>query len=314
MNVAFEHFQHEHGDAGARDHFEDFVVATVKALYPGAQPIRAHPGDGGIDAYLGSLASGKVAVWQAKFYLDGVLTGSRRSDVKDSYAQAKKKALEKSYEIVEWTLCVPNDFDLDSQQWWDGWKKETVKADGIPIELWNRAEFRKLMAMPDTSDVRAQYFPHLSPVHSLLPPPVAAVPASMDLDGLLFVRQLQEAGFVELSSAKEQFYNAELILRDLQDKQLTKKLELLDGLRSDVRSTWEDRFNYHSAKGSERLLPELHGDVMGRIEQAHDQSPDKPFPLTKVHRKGIMHQVVDRAEAGWVRDFRDVAKGHSNGG
>ncbi|MCW2928588.1 MAG: hypothetical protein JWM86_2556, partial [Thermoleophilia bacterium] len=107
MNVAFEHFQHEHGDGGAREHFEDFVVATVKALYPGAQPIRAHPGDGGIDVYLGSLANGKVAVWQAKFYLNGELTNSRQGSVKHSYAQAKKKALEKGYEIVKWTLCVP---------------------------------------------------------------------------------------------------------------------------------------------------------------------------------------------------------------
>jgi hypothetical protein len=128
---------------------------------------------------------------------------------------------------------------------------------------------------------------------------------------MLFVRQLQEAGHAELDSAKEQYYNAELVARDLADKGLQTRLRAFDGLRADLRSTWEDRFNFHAiAAPAERLLPGLHPDVMERIDHAHEIAPREPFPLTKTHRKGALQQVVELGGAGWVRDFRDIAEAY----
>jgi hypothetical protein len=171
-----------------------------------------------------------------------------------------------------------------------------------------------LVAKPDAADVRLEYFPHLPPVHQPQPPEVMALDDPDELDHLLFIRQLREAGLTELDSAKEQFFNAELVVRDLADKGLSTREAGFRGLQADYRSTWEDRFNHHCASSHHAdLLPELHPDVMERIDQSHDSAPDHPFPLTKTHRKGAMHQVVERGDAGWIRRFRDIARKHLGG-
>jgi len=314
MSLAFHHFLHDHGEAGARERFEDFVVATVKVILPSARPIRANPGDWGIDAYVGSLAHGQVAVWQSKFFLLA-FGDPQKAEIRDSYTRALAAAAKEEYDLVEWTLCIPNNLDGPSQKWWDIWSTKSAKDDGVRMELWNLAEFQTLMAKPDAADVRLEYFPHLAPVHQPQPPPIAPVPIDAQLDQLLFVRQLKEAGHTELDSAKEQFYNAELVARDLADKGEVPRLVAFNGLRADLRSTWEDRFNHHTAitLPAERLLSGLHPDVMERIDRAHDSAPREPFPLTKTHRKGALQQVVEAGDAGWVRDFRDVAKAHRGG-
>lgn len=74
----------------------------------------------------------------------------------------------------------------------------------------------------------------------------------------------------ELDCAKEQFYNAEVLTREAGDRQLRARIDALDGLRADLRSTWENRFDACSEDGGR--LPDLHPDVMARIEQAHLRS------------------------------------------
>lgn len=309
MSLSFHHFLHEHG-TGANDRFEQFVVATVKSVRPSAQPIRANPGDWAIDAYVGSLASGQVAIWQAKFFLLE-FGESQKGQIRESFSRALESAAAGQYAVLSWTLCIPEDLDGPAQQWWDTWSAKQHKTHGVEMRLWNLSEFRALMAKPDAADVRSEYFPHLSAVHAPQAPAIAAVPEGDDLDEMLFVRQLREAGMVEVGSAKEQFYNAELVSRDLADKGLTNRHAAFAGLRADLRSTWEDRFNHHLAVSSDgHLLPGLHPDVMDRIDQHHDRAPTEPFPLTKTHRKGALHQVVDAGDAGWVRNFRDIAKEH----
>ncbi len=310
MSLSFMHFKHQLGDAGARERFEEFVAAAVKAIHPSARPIRANPGDWGIDTYFGSLYEGDVAVWQSKFFLD-VFGDSQKQQIRSSYDEARKNAAKRGYRILAWTLCIPQDLDGPGQQWWDKFVRDR-KDDGITIELWNLSEFRTLLGKPDAADVRAEYFPHLDPVHPSTPPELAEVPADAGLDDLLFVRQLHEAGMTEVSSAKEQFYNAELVQRDLEDKGLERRVKAFDGMRRGLRSIWEDRFNHHcgNSDATNRLLAGLHGDVMSRVDAEHDLGPDRPFPLTRVHRKGALHQVVEVGGAGWTRDWRETAQDH----
>lgn len=313
MSLTFHHFLYEHGDAGARERFEAFVVATVKSLRPSARPVRANPGDWGIDVYVGSLAEGQVGVWQAKFFLTE-FGDSQKDEVRQSYSSATRAAEREGYAILSWTLCIPQDLDGPAQKWWDRWSEERSLEDAVVMDLWNLSEFRVLMGKPDAVDVRAEYFPHLDPVHVASAPALAPVPADDSLEEMLFVRQLREAELSELDSAKAQFYNAELVERDLADKQLATRLQQFAGLREDLRSTWEDRFNHHSSDASAgRFLPGLHPDVMERIDASHDRAPREPLPLTKTHRKGVMHQVVERGDAGWTRDFRDIVRRHRGG-
>lgn len=311
MTLTFDHFRQQYGLAGARERFDDFVVATVKSVYPSARPIRANPGDWSIDAYVGSLADGDVAIWQAKFFPDD-FGDAQKAQIRESYEQATKAATNNGYRILTWTMCLPQDLDGSGQQWWDVWSSRKAKQDRIEIVLWNLSEFRALMRKPDASDVRLEYFPHLPPVHQPQAPAVERVPSEAALDELLFIRQLHEAGLVELGSAKEQFYNAEVVERDLADKRLETQVRAFDGMRRGLRSIWEDRFNHHctTTDGADRLLPALHPDVMARIDDEHDRAPREPFPLTRIHRMGAMHQVVEGAEAGWTRDWRRVVEDH----
>src|SRR5690242_12699106 len=118
MSLTFHHFLHEFGEAGARERFEAFVVATVKSVRPAARPVRANPGDWGIDVYVGSLAQGQVGVWQAKFFLDE-FDDSQKAQVREAYRSARKAAESEGYELIAWTLCIPQDLDGEAQQWWD---------------------------------------------------------------------------------------------------------------------------------------------------------------------------------------------------
>lgn len=313
MSLSFYYFLNEYGEAGARERFEKLVVRIVKSLHPSAKPIRANPGDWGIDAYVGLLAEGQVRVWQAKFHLTA-FGDSQKRQIRDAYTTARDKAAGEKYELLAWTLCIPIDFDPDEQKWWDDWATERQGEDGVQMELWNLAELEVLLAKPDAADVRQEYFPHLPPVHQPQAPAIVPPDDPDKLEELLFIRQLREAGLTELDSAKEQFYNAELVVRDLADKGLVTREEGFHGIQADYRSTWEDRFNHHCASsGDGDRLPGLHPDVMERVDQSHDAAPDQPFPLTKTHRKGALHQVVDRGQAGWTRNFRDIAKEHSGG-
>jgi hypothetical protein len=311
MSLTFHHFREQYGATGATERFEDFVVATVKSVHPSARPIRANPGDWSIDAYIGSLAAGEVAIWQAKFFLNE-FGDSQKAQIRDSYRRAKEEATKNGYRVLKWTLCIPQDLDGPSQKWWDKWSGETHRDDAIDVDLWNLSEFRTLMRKPDAADVRLEYFSYLPPVHAPQAPPVEPIPGDANLDELLFARQLREAGLVETASAKQQFYNAELVERELADKGLKTRLRAFDGMRRGFHSIWEDRFNHHAAASdaADHRLPSLHPDVMERIDSEHDQAPREPFPLTRVHRKGALHQVVEKAEAGWTRDWRQIAESH----
>jgi hypothetical protein len=310
MSFSFHHFRSKYGEAGGRDRFEHFVTRGVKAVHPEAKPVRPNPGDWGLDTYMGQLWKGQVRVWQAKFFLDG-LGDSQKAQIRKSYDTARAKAEEKGYDVIAWTLCLPIDLSAEERLWWDEWSAGRQEEDDIEIRLWDRAEFEVQMGKPDAADVRLEYFPHLDPIHEPQPPEVLEPDDPTRLDELLFVHQLRAAGLTELDSAKAQFYNAELIVRDLADKNLDRRAASYRGMQSDYRSTWEDRFNHHCALNEgEDLLPELHPDVMERIDLSHDTNPREPFPLTKTHRKGALHQVVEAGQAGWTRAFRDIAKKH----
>ena len=89
-------------------------------------------------------------------------------------------------------------------------------------------------------------------------------------------------------------------------------MEALQAERADLRSIWEDRFNKACAEpdGGDGLLPALHPEVMEAIERRHDSGRLDVLPMHLIHRKGAMHQVVEKGSAGWVRDFRAIAEAH----
>jgi hypothetical protein len=288
---------------GARDDFEQMLAMLLAAIYPGARAISANPGDWGIDILLGEL-SGLVVIWQSKYFWP-IVTRAHQSQIRESFDAAVGAAARNGYRLAQWVLCVPASMDPATAQWWDNWRARRQRETGVQIELWHENVLRSLLIKPDCADVRRHFYDPYAP------PPVPSQrviqhPPDELFTDALFVRQLRAAGHVEVGAAKREFFNAELLARDVLDKRVPGEVEALDEADGLVHGIWEAGFNRYVAINPDRSeLPGLHADVM------HDIRESNAFPVrlgaTAVHKCGLMHRVVDQRRAGWVKHWREVA-------
>jgi hypothetical protein len=141
---------------------------------------------------------------------------------------------------------------------------------------------------------------------------VCAVPdqAASRLETALFVRQLREAGHIEVAAAKHEFFNADLLVRDIVDKGVPEELDALAECDAIVLAIWESRFNeYVHRQPADPLLTGLYPAVMRDVRESVHAFPAR-LPITVVHRCGMLHRLVEQRRAGWVRHWREVAAEH----
>jgi hypothetical protein len=291
--------------AGARDDFEQMLAMLIAAIYPGARAIAANPGDWGIDVLLGEL-SGLVVIWQSKYFWP-LVNRSHQTQIRESFNSAVAAAARHGYRLDQWILCLPSSMDAATAQWWDKWRARRHRETGVAIELWHEAVLRNLLVRPDVTHVRRHFYDPYAPV----PVPRAAVhdvdpAAAEELERALFVRQLRAAGHIELDAAKREFFNADLLAREIKDKGVPAELDALGEADGLVHGIWESLFNAACRRyAADPLLPGLHADVMRDIRES------TAFPVTlragPVHRCGLMHRVVEGRRAGWVRHWRAIA-------
>jgi hypothetical protein len=294
--------------AGARDDFEQMLAMLVAAIHPGARLIAANPGDWGIDVLVGDL-SGVVVIWQAKYFWPAV-TRSRQAQIRDSFNSAVTAAARNGYRVRQWVLCVPASMDAPTAQWWDRWRTRQQRETGVLIELWHETTLRTLLITPDAAHVRRHFYdPYLPGVVVESSPALVrelAADVAGTLDRALFVRQLRAAGHTEVAAAKAEFFNADLLAREITDKGVPDELAALGEADALVHGIWEAGFNDACRRHpADPRLPGLHSTVM------HDIRESTAFPTSlragPVHRCGLMHRVVEDRRAGWVTHWRDVA-------
>ncbi|MFJ6358649.1 hypothetical protein [Pseudarthrobacter oxydans] len=302
------------GPAGARDAFERLIADIVGIVHPDVQEVQANPGDWGIDAYVGDLGQdGEVHIWQSKYFIHG-FGKTQQGDVRDSYNAARKAAQENGYKIASWTLCVPCELDGPMLTWWEGWKKRTSKAHDLTVSLQTAGRLRRRLQAPAAAGVRNHYF---SPIFTLPqarpdleePRGLEELADDSKYDGALFVLQMDEAGLPETFAAREAFFNAEILEREVTDKGIQPEISALSTWRVRVSSTWSTAFNTACQISTARRLPQLYGEVLERIETSHAQEAAS-LRAHVLHGVGLLHQAVDNGRAGWVRDWRDIAKNH----
>jgi len=301
------------GKEGARETFERLIAQLVRLRYRSVRRVDANPGDWGLDVIVGEI-DGVVSVWQAKFFIDGV-GKAQQAQIRESFKQVVDQAKARGFIVQAWTLCVPVDLDAQSLQWWQSWKKRQERDTKIRIELWDRTELEGLLTSPDAAELRAVYFPAtVATTTTPAPPAVVELPEDVVYQDMLFIKQLEAAEIHEHDSAKQQFFNAELLSREVADKRVSEQVLALQAERADLRSMWEDRFNQACATASpdDDLLPGLHPGVMEAIERRHDGGRVAALPMHLVHRKGAMHQVVEGGRAGWTRGFRAISEAHGD--
>jgi hypothetical protein len=295
---------------GAREDFEEMIGQLVRAVRPGVvKMVAANPGDWGIDVFVGDLG-GEVTIWQSKYFMPVTAGKTHQTEIRESFKSAMKNAAKENFTVTQWILCCPSNMDAPMTKWWTGWKKRAERDHKVLIELWDETELRGLLLTPDAEAVRRHYY---EPAQATRP--MATVmdlcPADADtLESALFVRQLREAGHVELAASKHQFFNAELMAREIVDKGVPAEVAALSNADAVVHGLWEDHFNEACQAKEDARLPGLHKAVMGEIRAQHGVL-GAGLPGSAVHISGLMHRVVDDRRAGWVRHWRQVAEDHA---
>jgi hypothetical protein len=301
------------GEAVGRERFERLVTAVVQEIHPTARSIRANPGDWGIDTFVGELSQGTIAVWQSKYFLNGV-GKVQRGDIRESFASLLQAANHHSFKVAGWTLALPKDLDGPATKWWDGWKLRTQRTTGVVIELWPGSTVERLLAKPDLAGVRQQFF-GLAPGEGIVERTVLDADDWSTFDQALFVRQLKEAGISQDLAARRAFFNAEVMTRDVQEREVRSELHALNSVRAELHQMWHTRFEAERATrdNGDTALPGLYPGVMTAVEVYHKANPSRPLRDTLVHRSGLVHHLVEAGHAGWVCDFDRVAREHWGG-
>jgi hypothetical protein len=199
--------------------------------------------------------------------------------------------------------------------WWDKWKKRQEKEHGIRIQLWDDTELEALLLTEDARELRETYFGGGAnvPTDDAFEAIVEELPQDRDFDDMLFIKQLKAANIAEVESAKHQFFNAEILSRDVADRGIQEEINVLSSSRAGVNAMWETRFNHRcAADTSDELLPGLHADVMDAIQAFHyaERPQERAVRMALIHRLGSMHELVDAGRAGWIRAFRRIAGEH----
>jgi hypothetical protein len=291
--------------AGARDDFEQMLGMLVAAIQPGARLIAANPGDWGIDVLVGEL-SGLVVIWQSKYFWPAV-TRSHQAQIRESFRSAVTAAASKGYQLRRWVLCVPSSMDAPTAQWWDNWRARRQRETGVVIDVWHETTLRNLLITPDAAHVRRHFYdPYVPRQTPRIPVREIDVNTTDDLDRALFVRQLRAAGHVEVGAAIREFFNADLVAREIGDKGIPAEMAALAEADAVVHGIWEGRFNNACQRHPvDARLPGLHARVMRDIRESVAFAEN--LHVGPVHRCGLMHRVVQDRRAGWVTHWRTIA-------
>jgi hypothetical protein len=299
------------GVAGARERFQNLVAHIVRFKHKKAVEVLAGSGDWGIDVLHGTLTTGSCLVWQAKYFMDGIRI-SERSQIDQSFQQLVKKSKEKSFRVDGWELCVPCILSTDAIAWWEKWNKKNTADTGIAIGLMCLTDIEEFLMIPQARYILRAFNLDERPDENVGERHVVNLPdgKAAEYDSSLFIRKLIAAGIVENMAAREQFFNAEIMHREIHDKGDPDEIEELDRLEKKIWSMWEPRFNAAiKSDNPERETRKVCFDLQLAIERMDKGTLDSPMVLASlVHKLGVMHQLADVCKVGWSPNFHEIAQ------
>lgn len=306
------------GDEGGRTDFHRMLSALVGQVYPTATDVRADPGDWGIDVFVGSLVD-KISIWQSKYFYTEI-GNSQKAQIRESFASAMKHAKNQGYEVESWTLCVACELSAPERKWWDTKKREWEKAyPGLNIDLWDAPVLRRRLMAPEAASVVVSFYAENADRRSATvatpgpgPLPVSSE-APPEYDSALFVRQMRSAGISELDGQRAAYFNADLLVRDVESRAVPAELAAVREIDMTLVGHWEDSVadpaTSPTVEEYEVSARRLFAHVMGGT-QTH--TPPVELPVRPLHLRGFMHRVVEDSRAGWVYDWRDIAREHAS--
>jgi hypothetical protein len=200
--------------------------------------------------------------------------------------------------------------DAEATKWWDAWRKREQARTKVQINLWQANHLRAHLLRPDFSHVRANYF---GPVPSSPLREVHEVAQPAAYDGALFIKQLHAASIFHDGPARTAFFNAEVMTRDVNERESVPELAELRSIRSILEQMWHTRFEAARANGAapDGRLPALYPTVCEAVERHHASVPSTVLRDTIVHRTGLLHHLAEDGRVGWVEHYDEIAKAHA---
>lgn len=301
------------GDEAARIDFQRMISALVGATHPTATEVRPDPGDWGIDVFVGMLID-RIAIWQSKYFYTSI-GDSQKSQIRDSFDSAMKHSAKYGYQVEAWTLCVACELSGPERQWWD---RKVKKWQGlhpnVSFDLWDAPRLRRLLLAPEALNVVEEFYPGNTAISR--PSPTATFPISTEetpgYSAALFVRQLRVAGLRELDSHRTAYFNADLLVRDVEARAIPVELSAVREIDLGIMGHWEDAV---ADPATAPTASEYEGSAKRLLVKVMDCtrgfSPPPELPVRAAHVKGLMHRAVEESRAGWVHDWREIAKQHA---
>jgi len=133
LDRRFKYLIDKHGDEGARSKFEKLCAHLIGAMYGNSHQVKANPGDGGIDIYVGDLTT-KATVFQCKFLT--CFQDTQKQNITRSFNTCLRTFSSNKWSLSSWILCVPLVFTLTEHTWWNNWKNKLQPA-SIRIDHWD---------------------------------------------------------------------------------------------------------------------------------------------------------------------------------
>lgn len=309
MSRDFDYLLLKHGKDGSRAVFEDACTKAFSAKYQDAFPIKCNPGDEGIDVFIGDFKE-PIEVYQCKcFFFE--IGESQKKQINASF----KKAIESTtYKMKKWCLCVPKSLTIDEMTWWSDWKKKKVKNHSIEIELLDSTKLLKLIKETGT-DLEIFDEEELQKLNEILLllekkeerlKEIFSVPDEIDYDERIFTLKLKSANINEnLDVYNKQFFNAEILTKEIQSKGIEEELKELKSLKSLIQDMWLTQYlMYEDEIDGNKLL----GMVNMRIEDKNNDILKTVLSVGTIEKKGILHQLADECTVGWVKKYKERLK------
>jgi hypothetical protein len=306
----FDYLLKKHGREGSRQVFEDSCAKAFSKEFEDAYPIKCNPGDEGIDVFVGDF-SDKIDVYQCKCFFYEI-ADSQIGQINASF----KKAMEsREYKLKKWILCVPKSLTIDEVKWWSNWKKRKEEKFKVEIELMDSIKILNLikkhnlhLELFDEEELIKldQILEHLAKKKQSLKE-IFDLPVDIDFSDKLFTLKLQSAKINEhLDIFNKQFFNAEILTKEVESRNINKELNELKSLKSVLNEVWLTQYMlYDDVFDGNRLL----AMVNKRIEDLNGTDTLKTnLDVSSSEKKGILHQLADECTIGWVRNYKERLK------
>ncbi len=311
MERDFRYLKDKYGDAGARDVFEKICSTLLQRMYGSeAHPIKAYPGDEGIDILIGDFSS-PIEVYQCKYFIDGI-NDTQKTQIRDSFNTALNS---KEYQMKTWTLCIPSTMTTKEFSWWSNWKNKNSKLSGVTIKLFDGSFLLTNLKKHDLfdevfdEDIR-QLLNEISESFltrkNKLINEIIQLPDSTDnlYEDLLFIKKLEMANIDDIELCKNEFFNAEYVEQVIKSKGNDDQISAFEKTRQKIESLWQTQYRQYKSDSDGNLLL---AKTYERIEDKDTSTLDCASIIPEVSlitKKGMLHQLAEECSVGWLQDYK----------